>query len=299
MNIFLDCIPCAINNYLRLSKTEVVPDSMQEEILRRMLRFFSEVNYQQTPPALGQKLHRILREVLNDPDPYCQIKKQCNRMMLEKYHGLIERVKKSSDPFDAAMRLAIAGNVIDFGSHHRLDVMETIELVEDGALAVDDSDLLKEDLKSAETVLYIGDNAGEIVLDKIFLTVINHSNIYFAVRGDPVINDATIADAADVGIDQYAKIITTGDDAPGVILQTSSPEFKQMFYSADVIISKGQGNFEGLSDIDRNIYFLLVTKCKHVATHIGVQEKEFVVLGKLHSGMTSKKNHHPVKETAS
>ena len=283
MNIFFDCIPCSINNYLRLLKTDLIPENMQETILRRLLRFFSEVDYKQSPPALGQELHRMLREVLQDQDPYRQIKEKYNRMMLEQYQKFMNIVMKSSDPFDTAMRLAIAGNVIDFGSHHRLDVMETIDRVMDAKLAIDDSSALRDDLKSAESVLYIGDNAGEIVLDKIFIEIIDHQNIYFAVRGNPAINDVTTVDAAAVGIDRHAKIITTGDDAPGIVWETSSDEFKRIFEKADVIISKGQGNFEGLVDIFQNTYFLLVTKCKLVSDHIGVNEKDFVVLGKNHS----------------
>jgi uncharacterized protein with ATP-grasp and redox domains len=282
-----------------LLKTDLIPENMQETILRRLLRFFSEVDYKQSPPALGQELHRMLREVLQDQDPYRQIKEKYNRLMLDQYQKFMNIVMKSPDPFDTAMRLAIAGNVIDFGSHHRLDVMETIDRVMDAKLAVDDSSALRDDLKSAESVLYIGDNAGEIVLDKIFIEIIDHRNIYFAVRGYPAINDATTVDATAVGIDRHAKIITTGDDAPGVVWETSSDEFKRIFEKADVIISKGQGNFEGLADISQNTYFLLVTKCKLVSDHIGVNEKDFVVLGKNHSVEKLNENLSKNREAAS
>jgi len=286
MKIFFDCIPCSINNYLRLVKTGFIPEPVQEVILRRLLDFFSRTDYNQSPPALGQKMHRLLREFSEDSDPYREIKKSCNRMMLDKYEEFREIVNRSSDPFDAAMRLAIAGNVIDFGSYHRMDVMETIQRVMGAELAVDDSAALRRDLTSAKTVLYIGDNCGEIVLDKLLLEAMDHPGVFFAVRGRPTINDATVEDAAFAGIDRYAAIITTGDDAPGVVWETSSQEFKEIFRKADVIISKGQGNFEGLSDMDGNIYFLLVTKCRLVSEHIGVDEKNFVV----------KKRVHPVKD---
>ncbi len=278
MKLFLDCIPCAINNYLRLIKTDIVPNDVKEPFLRRLLKFFSEEDYNQSPPVLGQKMHRLLREFSQNPDPYYEIKQKYNRMMMEKYPRFLKLLSDSSDSFDAAMRLAIAGNVIDYGSHHRLDVMDTIQHVMDAKLAIDDSKRLREDLASAETVLYIGDNAGEIVLDKMFLEIMNHPNVYFAVRGRPVINDATTEDAVLVGIDRLAEIITTGDDAPGVIWETSSQEFKNIFKKADVIISKGQGNLEGLIDIPQNIYFLLVTKCRLISEHIGVDEKDFVVM---------------------
>jgi len=278
MNIYPDCIPCSINNYLRLTKTGIIPDDLKEPVLRKLLKFFSEVDYDQSPPALGQRMHRLLREFSKNPDPYREIKIKYNRMMMEKYDDFQKIVDDSSDPFNTAVRLAIAGNVIDFGSHHQLDVMDTINRVLQTELAVDDSDQLKRDIQSAATVLYIGDNAGEIVLDRLLLETMNHSNVYFAVRGAPVINDATEEDASMAGLDRYAEIITTGDDAPGVLWETSSAKFKKIYDVADVIISKGQGNLEGLIDICRNTYFLLTVKCNLVSKHLGVNEKDFVIL---------------------
>ena len=261
MYINFECIPCTINSYLRLAKTGLIPETQQEVVLRRLLKFLSETDYTQSPPALGRKLHRLIRELIQNPDPYFKIKAECNRMMLDMYTKFKKMVEQSPDPFDTAMRLAIAGNVIDFGPQHQLDVMDTIHGVLNAKLTIDHSKILKEDLKNAKTILYIGDNAGEIVLDKIFLKAINHPNIYFCVRGGSVINDATVEDATLVAMDRLAKIITTGDDAPGVLWETASQEFKTIFKKVDVIISKGQGNLEGLIDLHQNIYFLLVTKC--------------------------------------
>jgi len=280
MNIYLDCIPCSVNNYLRLIKTGIVLDKLEEPVLRELLKFFSEVDYNQSPPALGQKMHRMLREFSKNPDPYGEIKRKYNRMMMDKYLDFKKIVEDSPDPFETAVRLAIAGNVMDFGSRHQLDVMETIHRVLNAELALDDSDRLRCDIESAQTLLYIGDNAGEIVLDRILLETINHANVTFAVRGSPVINDATEEDAVMTGIDRFAKVVTTGDDAPGVILETCSPDFVKIFNEADVIIAKGQGNLEGLSDVSRDIYFLLTTKCQLISEHLGVKEKEFVVFRK-------------------
>lgn len=280
MNIQYDCIPCSLNNYLRSVNSGMIPENLQEKILRKLLDYFSKVDYKKSPPALGQELHRLIREYLQDPDPYRRIKFEYNRMMMDRYDDFRKIVDDSSDPFNTAMRLSIAGNVIDFGSHHRLDIMETIDRVLKAELAVDDSDKLKKEIASADSLLYLGDNAGEIVLDRLFLETINHANVYFSVRGAPVINDATEEDADMVGIDKFAKIITTGDDAPGVLLDTCSSEFKRIFNKADVIISKGQGNFEGLSDVSREIFFMLTVKCRFVAENLGVDEKEFVVISK-------------------
>jgi len=139
------------------------------------------------------------------------------------------------------------------------------------------SQKLKEDLKSAKSLLYIGDNCGEIVLDKLFIKHIEVANIYFAVRSSPVINDITIDDALMVGMDKIAKIITTGDNAPGAVWESTSNEFKQVFNKADVIISKGQGNLEGLIDVPGNIYFLFVSKCDLIARRVGAKKGDFIV----------------------
>lgn len=284
MKIEYSCIPCSIHNYLRLVEKGMIPPELQEAIFRRMLTFFSTVDYRLSPPALGQQLHRILREMLNNPDPYRDVKRQSNEDMVRMVPFLEEMVAKASDSFNTALRLAIAGNVIDFGSFYHLDILETITSIISSTLAIDHSASLKEDLARADTVLYIGDNAGEIVLDKIFLKLLNHAHIYFAVRGNAVLNDALLEDAEALEIDRYATLITTGDDAPGVIRKTASDQFNAVFDTADVIISKGQGNYEGLSDEPGNIYYLLVTKCSLVASHIGVPEKSYVVLNPAQRG---------------
>jgi len=277
MFISLECTPCIINSFLRLLQSDIFPDDLKEPAMRRLLAFLSEADYRQSPPALGREMHRMIRRELKDPDPYRKIKEKYNRMMLDLYSDFKEMINKSEDSFDVAMRLAIAGNVIDFGPQHQLDVMDTINRVMGEKLSVDNSPNLRHDLEHANTLLYIGDNCGEIVLDKLLLKTINLSKMYFAVRGGPVINDATIDDAKMVGMDKVAKVITTGDDAPGAVWESTSEEFKEVFNNADVIISKGQGNFEGLIDVPQNIYFLLVTKCELIGKRIGTQKGEFVV----------------------
>ncbi len=277
MNISLDCIPCIVNNFLKLLKTGVLPEDARKPAMRRLLLFLSEADYQQSPPVLGREIHRMIRQELNNPDPYLKIKNKYNRMILDMYSDLEKMVITAKDPFDTAMRLAIAGNVIDFGSQHQFDVTETIIRVINAHIAIDDSQKLKEDLKSAKSLLYIGDNCGEIVLDKLFIETIKVPNTYFSVRSGPVINDITIDDALMVEMDKIAKIITTGDNAPGAVWESTSKEFKQVFYKADVIISKGQGNLEGLIDVPGNIYFLFVSKCDLIAERVGAVKGDFIV----------------------
>jgi uncharacterized protein with ATP-grasp and redox domains len=277
VNLSSECIPCIVNSTAKLLNSGILPEQDKEKALRRLLEFLSKVNYRQSPPSLGRELHRLLRRELKNPDPYYGIKQKYNQLMLEKYPTFQQVVNQAADPFSAALRLAVAGNVIDFGPQQRLDVMATIERVLNAQFAEDDSQQLKNDLYSANTVLYLADNCGEIVLDRLFLETIAHPNLYFAVRGGPVINDATVEDAKMVGIDKIATVITTGDDSPGAVWENSSEEFRLIFQKADVVIAKGQGNLECLIDIVKNIYFLLVVKCEIIGNRLGASIGEFVI----------------------
>ncbi len=199
-------------------------------------------------------------------------------MMMDLYSSFKEIVERSEDPFDAAMRMAIAGNVIDFGAKYQFDIMDSINRVKEHELAIDDSRFLRDDLEHAQTLLYIGDNCGEIVLDKLFLETIDISQKYFVVRESPVINDITPEDAKMTGMDKIATILTTGDNSPGAVWESASKDFRDHFNNADVIISKGQGNLEGLIDVPHNhVYFLLVTKCDLIGEKIGTRNGDFVV----------------------
>jgi len=255
----------------------ILPEDKHEEAVKKLLSTLSGENFHQSPASLGRKVHRIIREITDNPDPYRAIKDKSNVMMLEHEGRLRKKIFESDDPRSTALRLAIAGNVIDYGPQDRLDIWETIERILNSDLARDDSAELFNEIRSAKQILYVGDNCGEIVMDMLFIETINHENLFFAVRESPVINDATKEDALDVGIDRFAKIITTGDNAPGAIWEDSSEEFRKVLLESDVVISKGQGNFEGLSDVNHPIYFLLVAKCDLVAKELGVKKGDFVV----------------------
>jgi len=279
--ISLDCIPCILNSLLRLLKKDVIPQEQHEEAMRLLLSHLSQANYHQSPVSLGREMHRMIRNLLNNPDPYLAVKNESNKMMLEQIDHFYARIEESKDPFQTALRLAIAGNVIDYGPQHQMDVWEIIDRVLQEPLAVDDSELLRSELSESKQLLYVGDNCGEIVMDKLFLEEIAHPNAYFAVRGQPAINDATLHDALEVGINKLAQIITTGDDAPGAVWETTSPEFKNIFLESDVIISKGQGNLEGLIDVNHNIYYLFVVKCDLIADRVGAKTGDFIVKHKV------------------
>jgi uncharacterized protein with ATP-grasp and redox domains len=277
LKVAYDCVPCAVGSLVTLFDKGVVPNEKREPALRALLSYLSRLDYNQSLPQMGKEMHRLIRDILKDPDPYLEIKRDFNRLMLGYYPELKKLVDEAPDPFAMALRLAIAGNIIDFGPNRPFDFDATLDRAKSMVLAVDESASLKETIRRAETLLFLGDNAGEIVMDRILLETIRHPNVYFAVRGSPVLNDATVDDAAAVGIDRIARVISNGDDAPGTILETTSPEFRDMFDRADLVIAKGQGNYEGLCGIDKTIYFILMAKCDHVAGHLGVRKGDFVV----------------------
>lgn len=272
-----ECIPCALGSVINLFNNGVVPENDREILLRQVLRFLSDMSFDRSPLHLGRDLHRLIRKFLNNPDPYKHLKQKYNSLLLDRYDKLMELVKKNESPFNAALRLAIAGNVIDFVSNNVFDLGATLEKAKTVKFAIDDSRDLEQDIRSAKMLLYLGDNAGEIVLDRVFLEILHHPNVYFAVRGNPIINDATRQEADQVKIGELAKVIDNGNDAPGTILPDTSDEFREIFYSADLIISKGQGNFESLMKCKRPIYFLLMSKCNHVSEILGVKKGDFIV----------------------
>lgn len=270
MKVAGDCLPCSLRSCQRLLDGLDPAPAVREDLLRRTLSHLAAADFEQSPPALARGLHRLYREVLDDPDPYAEIKRAGNAMMEARRDGFRARIREAADPLGTAVRLAVAANVIDFGAKNLFDPDEAFAAVLDRGLDVDDTATLRRELTAAHTVLYVCDNAGEIVVDALLAETLDHPGLVFVVRGSPVLNDATVDDACAVGLDRLGRVITTGDDAPGAILEAGSEEFRTAFASADVVLSKGQGNLEGLIEADRAVYFLLTAKCDLVAARLGV-----------------------------
>lgn len=272
------CIFCFTRLIQKLLEKHVEEEKKKLELSKYLLSYLSNIDTSQPTPVIARDIHAILRESLNNPDPYKKEKKEHNELILNVYDYLKERVNNSPNPFKEALKLAIAGNIMDFGPSDEFNIMETIFQLGDKEIALDCSKELKNQIEKAETILYIGDNAGEIVFDKLFLETIKHPNVYFAVRGAPVINDVTQEDAKMVGVDKYAHIIDNGYDAPSTIIEKSSEEFRQIYQKADLIISKGQGNLEGLMhQNDKRIFFLLMVKCQVIGDHIGLKKGDVAI----------------------
>ena len=185
-------------------------------------------------------------------------------------------INSSNERLKTAVRLSIAGNVIDFGANTDFDLPRDIETILSQDFSIDHYQEFCEVLDNAEHVLYLADNAGETVFDRILIEEL-HKPVIYAVREKPIINDATREDALLAGVDEVSEILSSGCDAPGCILKFCSDEFLKVYRSADLIISKGQGNYEALSDEERPIFFLLKAKCRVVAQDIGVEEGSIIL----------------------
>jgi uncharacterized protein with ATP-grasp and redox domains len=191
-----------------------------------------------------------------------------------------EKISWSRDRLLTAIRFAIAGNVIDFGVNHNLDVEKEVDQVFKQDLAVSDYDKFREFHTAADEILYIGDNAGETVFDRILIEELNKP-VTYAVRSAPIINDVTREDAVMAGLNMVSTLIDSGTDTCGVVMESCSPEFRETFYRSKLIISKGQGNFEALFETAAPVFFLLVAKCPLLARDIGVNVGDRVLKGPL------------------
>ncbi len=253
---------------------------IQERVLREVLRLVSAMDLTQSPPEMGQKIHRLIREVSGNPDPYAEVKQRFNRLALAAYPEMQSKMRASQEPFETAVRFAIAGNVIDFGVSPALEedvVGQSMQSALEAPLNRDALKSLQAAIEQSERILYLGDNAGEIVFDRLLIEQIDRQKVTFVVRGSPVINDATMEDARMTGITNLVDVIDNGSDAPGTILEDCSAEFRQRFKTADMIIAKGQGNYETLSQINREIIFLFKVKCPVIAEDVGCETGSYVI----------------------
>lgn len=276
MRTYLDCIPCFLRQSLEASRMVTSSETLHEIVLKKVMRYLQVISsFNNPPPELSKEVHAIVRNMLNCKDPYREVKKKSNEMANELYPRLEQIVEEAKDPFLMATKLAIIGNVIDFGAMNRFDVKDMInkaitENIDDSAYS-----RFKESIEKAQTILYLADNAGEIFFDKLLIKKFAEmgKRIVYAVKNNPIINDATIEDAKFAGIDKFAEVLPAdeGQDksAPGILLNYASSKFLNYFRNADVVIAKGQGNYESLSNSGREIFFLLVVKCPLVARDIG------------------------------
>jgi len=282
MKTYLDCIPCFFKQGLEAARMAHASKSQQKKVLHAIAKALPSFSYASSPPEMGRIIHSLVKKIIKNNDPYAKIKEESNTLALNMYGKLKSKVNRSPDRLLMAIELAIAGNIIDYGAKNSLNVDEEIKkiLKQESRIIKHKKKLFnyrafKRVLKRAKTILYLADNAGETVFDRVLIEEIKKADdtkhIIYAVKEKPTINDALMHDAQVSGIDKIATVISSGADAPGTVLSLCSPQFLKQFKRADMIISKGQGNFEALSNVKREIFFLLMIKCPVIAGDLALK----------------------------
>ena len=269
MKLHLECVPCYIRQALDAAKMATKDEKLQEQVLRESIIAASEFDIDSSGFILQAKIKKVMGKILPATDPYREVKEKYNRIVLDLEEDIKKIIRDSKDPFETSLRIALAGNIIDFGPNTNLNskiLKNAIKKSLSQRLDNKKIKLLKENIDNAKRILFIGDNAGEIVLDKIFIEKLPKEKITYVVRGGYALNDATMQDAKMVGMTDTVRVITTGLDMPAAILPLCSKDFLVNYKKSDLIIAKGQGNYEALCEEDKNIFFLLKIKCPIVAS---------------------------------
>ncbi len=288
MRLDVQCVSCNVRQMLKVMELENMPICQKEKAISCILEKLSKADYERPNPELLRDCWKIVRGEKGFFDPYSEIKKQSNKKISELIPLLKEELAKSQTPFLGALKYSIYGNMIDFAAFESVDYenfIGQIRQLEQKELLIDDSVALYQALGKASKCFFVADNCGEIVLDKLLIEQIKKEfpeiQIFYAVRGQAVINDVTRKEAESIGMQEYVTIIDSGDCMPGLIPELLRDKEKSIYNQCEVVISKGQGNFEGLSmEARKGIYYLLVAKCKVIQKELGIKDKGMVCVCK-------------------
>ncbi len=281
MKIYHECIACHIRSAVTSVMLMTDNESLRSAALKKALIKASDFGSYENPFELFYDIQTIIKSVVPDIDPYMDFKREFNKICLSLSEEYKAKIEKSGGQFETALRLCLAGNSLDVMQGKKMSkeyLRGSIETALSQPLDTKGTNRLKKEISKAKKILIIGDNAGEIVFDRLFIEFLNkHFNkegmITYSVRGGHTLNDSTIDDALMAGIDKVARLITTGVDMPAAHLPVCSEEFNKCFRDADLVISKGQGNLEALIDEKKNIFFLLKIKCNVIANMLDHRHK--------------------------
>ncbi|MCL4378410.1 MAG: ARMT1-like domain-containing protein [Actinobacteria bacterium] len=286
MKIHIDCIPCHVRQAFSAIRMLTDDEKVIKAALRESLEIASKFESYDNIFVFYNVLQKNLRKFAPGIDPYEGFKKKFNKLCMHFAGGLKKMVESSPDPFKTGLRIALAGNSIDVMQGRQMNEDVLMEAIKDSLshkLDTGKINSLRKKVMAANKILYIGDNAGEIIFDKIFIEALKKmidenkkskkGIMTYVVRGGPTLNDSTMEDAIMVGMDRAVKVITNGVDIPSVYLPLCSEEFRKAYYESDLVISKGMGNLESLVNEDKDIFFLLKIKCNPIAVLLGNKYK--------------------------
>ena len=277
MRTYLDCYPCLLGQALEASRRAGADVKAQREILEQVLELLKGFPPESKPPEINRVVHRIVREQMKTADPYREAKARSTEEALSLLPWMRRQLENVPDRLETAARFSIAGNIIDAIPGREYDLREEVQRVLEKPLTVNHLEPFREALAEADWVLFLADNAGETVCDRPLLELIE-APVTYAVKGSPIANDATMEDALAAGVDDEAKLMSTGSDAAGTLLETCSAAFREVFRDAPLIIAKGQANYECLSESGPRVFFLLQAKCPVLARDAGVPTESTILL---------------------
>jgi len=275
MRIHRRCFPCILNQLLGMGAALALDDERMNAVYFRALRLMAAAGVPEgTAPEFAERLYDGFVEATGCADPYRRLRQAQNRMILDRIDFFRDQITGAADPLRRAARYALMGNIMDYGVAARLDPAALFEDMESWSLRVDDYAEFRDRLEKSDRVLVIADNAGEIVFDRLLIeqmiTVNPRARFFYAVRSKPAINDVILRDAREVGIGRFAEILESGSTFAGTLLGRSTPQFRRLFCESDLIVSKGQGNFETLEGEAGDPLFVFQIKCQVVADHTGL-----------------------------
>lgn len=284
MKVSAECMHCLVKR--QAENIKKYPDEEKKAAyLGKVLGIIANHAAEEPAPVLLSHIGRLHEAYFGKPFSFEELKQGYNAMMLEKEMEIRGKIGQAADPLAVALRFAQIGNFIDFGAMDSVDdakLMEFLEQAETLPLSEDTYQSFTEDLKTAKKLVYMTDNCGEVVLDKLLLETIKqtvpHLEMTIIVRGEPVLNDATMEDALQVGLETCGKVIPNGTNIAGTYLPWVSAEAKDALDEADLLISKGQGNFESLHGCGLNIYYLFLCKCQWFMERFGLPQYSGVFL---------------------
>ena len=297
MKTFEPCKQCFYNQIKNTADLINLDSETYKKIYQEVYNLIENIDYSLPPAEIGGKVYEIFHKYSKNYNPYKEIKEEFIEKVLKIYPVLknkLTKIKDKNTRLKLASKISALGNIIDFGINSQFDASKEIEnifhILDNLHFTIDNFNEFLDQLKKSNTILYIGDNAGETVLDRIFIEEIieyktkylnkkaesENLQIIFATREKPIINDATLEDAIKSGLDKVAKLISSGVVSPGTILKNCNKEFLNYYKKADIVISKGQGNFEGLSDEKRKIFFILKAKCDVIANYLKVEKGSLI-----------------------
>ncbi|AET69144.1 hypothetical protein Desor_3666 [Desulfosporosinus orientis DSM 765] len=281
MKVALECIPCYLKQTINTIAQTKIPEEKAREIIYQILSLLPECDPQGTPAENSTVVLRRVNELLGIQDPFLKAKKESNHLALKLLPQLREKISRNNDPLFMSLKIAVAGNIIDMGILKDFDVEGSIREAMEKDFARDDYEDFQKQLKDARSVLILGDNSGEIAFDRLLAEQLLEQGVEvtYAVKDQPILNDATMADADHVGITEKIRVISNGSGFLGTVLKDCSEEFKQVYENSDIIISKGQANYESIEALgreDRRLFFLLRAKCEIVADNLEVELGQMV-----------------------